>query len=255
MRASALLLLLTGCARTVFGSGEPFQPWARAAAGVSVEQRGETLVLRPTAPTPVTGVLLFLHGFASRPAQYQFTLEHLAARGFVVFAPTLPDYFIGRIGYHRSVLNSALAAYDQAASQATLLHMPAPGVIGYSMGGGAALLVGAQRRVPTVLWAPVPLDLDLVMPTAPLLMLEADHDCIAKGRPAVLAQALGTRGERVVIAGNHLGFTDISGGERWDCPSPVTRNAQREEAVERSVAFFKALSSLTTTALRLRHRD
>jgi dienelactone hydrolase len=235
----ALTVLGSDCARTLFGRGEPFQPWATPALGVTVEQKDDTLVVRPAPGDATPRVLLFLHGFASTPDQYRYTLEHLAARGFVVWAPTLPDYFVGRIGYHRSVLKAARASYDAAATEAKRLGAPPPVVAGFSMGGGAALLVAAEQGVPTVLWAPVPLDLPLPVPTAPLLVLAGDHDCIAKERPRELLAALAGRAEGVVISGNHLGFTDLTGGEQYDCPSPVSRNAQREDAVDRTVRFFE----------------
>jgi hypothetical protein len=243
MRPPALLLpllLLGGCARTLFGRGEPYQPWASPAVGVTAEQRGDALVLHPPPELGTPRVLLFLHGFASSPAQYRFTLEQLSARGFLVLAPTLPDYVLFRVGYELAVLEAAQAAYDDAAREAEALHGPAPVVVGYSMGGGAALLVGAYRGRPTVVWAPAPLDLTLPGPTAPLLVLIADHDCVVRERPVELVRLLGSRAESAVIPGNHLGFTDLSGGEQFDCPSPVSRDAQRADAVARTAAFLGA---------------
>jgi dienelactone hydrolase len=235
----AVVLLHLGCARLLLGAGQPYQPWAAPAVGVIAEERGDLLVLHPPAGSAAPRVLLFLHGFASTPAQYRFTLEHLAARGFVVVAPTLPDYFLGFCGYHRAVLQAAQAAYDAAAREAERAGAPPPSIVGYSLGGGAALLVAADRRVPAVLWAPVPLDLELLAPTAPMLVVAADHDCVARDRPRDLLLALDGGAQGVTIAGNHLGFTDRTGGEQFDCPSPVSRQAQREEAVARTAAFLE----------------
>jgi dienelactone hydrolase len=186
-------------------------------------------------------VLLFLHGFATAPFQYRFTLEKLAAQGYLVWAPTLPDYFFPRIGYQGSVLHAALEAYDAAAQEARALGAPPPVVVGYSMGGGAALLVGAQRSAVTVLWAPSPFDRELPVPSAPLLVLQADQDCIVKQRPAELIAALGAAAQSATLRGNHLGFTDLNPStERYDCPSPVSRQAQREDVVARTVDFLAA---------------
>jgi pimeloyl-ACP methyl ester carboxylesterase len=121
-----LVVLCSGCARTLFGRGEPFQPWASPAVGVTAAEHDGTLVLTPIGPSRP---LLFLHGFASLPAQYRFTLEHLAARGWQVFAPTLPDYFLGRIGYHRAVLDAAERAYAEVVAQT---HAAVVVVVGYS---------------------------------------------------------------------------------------------------------------------------
>lgn len=230
-------LLLTACARTLFGSGEPFHPWGQPVAGVSAEEQAGTLILRP-APSEQRRVLLFLHGFATSPRDYRFTLEQLAARGFVVHAPTLPDYFLGRFGYHRAVLAAAQRAYDDALADATRLGLGPPVVVGHSMGAGAGLLVSATRHVPAVLWAPVPLDLERPARVEHLLVLVADHDCIAKDQPHALLTALGPAAERAHLPGNHLGFTDRSGGEQYDCASPVSRDVQRQDAVTRTAAFF-----------------
>lgn len=227
------VLSSSGCARTLFGRGTPFQPFAVPATGVAVEERDELLVVRPTGGAGARP-LLFLHGFASRPEGYRFTLEQLAARGFIVYAPTLPDYFVGRIGFHRAVVEAAEVAWTQARDE----QQAAPVVVGFSLGGGAALHVAAAHGVRAVLWAPVALDLEQPRPGAPLLVLVADHDCIAKEQPDAMVQALGGVAERALIPGNHVGFTDLSGGERYDCPSPVSRDAQRLDAVERTAAFL-----------------
>jgi hypothetical protein len=232
---ACVAVLASGCARTLFGRGTPFQPFATPAIGVTVEDRDGLLVVHPLEDATARP-LLFLHGFAARPEGYRFTLEQLAARGFVVYAPTLPDYFLGRIGYHRSVVEAAEAAWGLARSE----RHADPVVVGHSMGGGAALHVAAAHRVAAVLWAPVALDLEQPRPSAPVLVLIADHDCIAKEKPEALVTALHGAAERALMPGNHLGFTDLSGGEQYDCPSPVSRDVQRLDAIERSVAFLSA---------------
>jgi hypothetical protein len=90
----------------------------------------------------------------------------------------------------------------------------------------------------------VPLDLTLPGPSAPLLVLVADSDCVARERPVELVRLLGSRADSAVIPGNHLGFTDLSGGEQFDCPSPVSRDAQRADAVDRTAAFLDAALGL-----------
>ncbi len=233
MALACAALLSSGCARALFGRGTPYQPFPAPAVGVTVEDRDGLLVVRPPDDAAARP-LLFLHGFAARPEGYRFTLEQLAARGFVVYAPTLPDYFIGRIGFHASVVEAANVAWALARDE----RQAAPVVVGHSMGGGAALHVAAARGAPAVLWAPIELDLDTPTPRAPLLVLIADHDCIVKERPEALVTSLHGAAERALVPGNHVGFTDMSGGERFDCPSPVSRDAQRLDAIERTAAFL-----------------
>lgn len=235
MRAVVLLLLLTGCARTLYGRGEPLLRWPEGPSGVATERRDDgLLVFRPPVGEVPAPAVVFLHGFATTPAQYGYTLEQLAARGFVVWAPALPDYWLGRIGYHRAVLAAAQAAYAEALADASARGAGRPALVGHSMGGGAALLLAAEADVPAVLWAPVRLDLPLPAPAPRVFVLLADHDCIAGDAPQKLVDALTPRPESAVIAGNHVGFTDRT-GERFDCAAQVSRDAQRAEAVARTV--------------------
>ncbi|MBL8953814.1 MAG: alpha/beta fold hydrolase [Myxococcaceae bacterium] len=232
-----LLLFASGCARTLYGRGEPLLPWPVDAEGVRTELRGEGRVFRSETVTASSPTVVFLHGFATTPAQYGHTLEQLAARGFVVWAPALPDYWLGRVGYHGVVLAAAQAAYAEAAADARARGAGPPMLVGHSMGGGAALLVAAGHNVPVVLWAPVRLDLPLPEPAPPSLVLLADHDCIAGDQPKQLVAALRPGPETAVISGNHVGFTDRT-GEQFDCDSPVTRDVQRAEALRLTVEYL-----------------
>lgn len=198
-----------------------------------------TLIVRPDATHDAVRVVLFLHGFASSPGQYRHTLEHLAADGFVVVAPTLPDFFFGHVGYPAALVGAARDAYEFAVQEARMLGAPPPAVVGYSLGGGAALVLSSEQAASAVLWAPVPITFTTPVPAGPLLVVEASDDCVADEHPRLLLEKLGGRAEAVRIAGNHLGFTDFTGGEVYDCPSPTTRDAQRLDAVAATVDFLR----------------
>lgn len=229
-----------GCtARSMLGAAKlPLVEVAQWPEGSRLEREGERLVASPVGP--VRAHLVLFHGFASLPRHHEVLMRELAAEGVRVVAPPLPDYhlFIGR--YHDLVRSAALEAYDRAAEEARQQGLPAPLVGGFSMGGGAALAVAAARSVPAMLWAPVPLDGRLPEPVQPLLILQASEDCIAKGRPLELAQALGERARLVRLEGaNHVGFTDVRGLERNDCPARLERAEQRRLVREHTLAFLR----------------
>lgn len=231
-------VLLGGCARTLLGTRRPLQPWPDRTLEVVVTREDGWLRLDP-ARKPGR-LLVFLHGFATTPAQYEPTLRALAAQGFSVRAPELPDYFLGRIGFHRAVLEEARRAYARVAKEAAVAGQPKPFVVGFSMGAGAGYTVAAEQGATVVLWAVNELDVPKprLMPRAPLLLVIGKQDCIVKDRPEQLAAALGERAEVVRVDGNHLGFTDLTGLESQDCGPAVARDDQRRRVQDVTVEFF-----------------
>ncbi len=97
------------------------------------------------APYPA---IAFGHGFVQTPQRYRGTLEHLATWGYFVIAP---ESHAGLAPNHTGLANDLLAALawlanqnesatDWLAGQVDTRHR---GLLGHSMGGGAALLAVA----------------------------------------------------------------------------------------------------------------
>jgi pimeloyl-ACP methyl ester carboxylesterase len=228
-------------------------------SGVVEEQIGEALLLRP-AGRPVEGSVVFLHGFAGAPEMHGRALRALARRGYAVWAPLLPDYFALRPLYSSDLRREALRLFDEGAAGLASRGLPPPALVGYSLGGGAAVAVAEARRVPAVLWAPIALEGPVPEASSPLLVLAGERDCLVRRRPLVLARALALRTRvgtpRVRVAwvrgGNHLGFLDGACVNAVDCLTPVSPDAQRSEVVSLTAAFLGRHAARAVSAVAAR---
>jgi dienelactone hydrolase len=231
-----------GCARAFFHpTVSSLALWPESLGQVRLSHHGETLVFEPERAAQ--HVVVFLHGFAGRPQYHQHTLRAWAARGFVIVAPTQADYFPGKFWYRKALLEGGREAFDLAERLASERGLPKPGVVGFSIGGGIALALAAERGVPAVLWAPSPIDVRAERIREPVLILQAGSDCVVRGGSEAIAKAL--RGKATVTrleGANHVGFTDMTGLEGFDCNGALGRDVQRRRIVEITAGFLESAS-------------
>lgn len=229
-----------GCARSFFHpTANSLALWPTSLAPVRLSHHGETLVFEPEGEAH--HVVVFLHGFAGKPLYHQHTLRAWAARGFVIVAPTQPDYFVGKFWYRKALLDGGREAFGLAERLAGERGLPRPSVVGFSIGGGIALALAAERGVPAVLWAPSPIDVRAEAVREPVLILQAGSDCIVRGGAEAIAKSL--RGKATVTrleGANHLGFTDMTGLEGFDCRGGLGRDAQRQRIVDITAEFLES---------------
>ncbi len=107
-------------------------------------------------PAHAFPVVLFAHGYGSYPEQSSFLTDHLATWGFVVVAPEEQATDLSSVlsGSHASGALTAAQALQAAIAYATALDRPGGrfadlldlsrlGVVGHSLGGGAAITLAA----------------------------------------------------------------------------------------------------------------
>jgi|GEM_PF-1974294 len=174
---------------------------------------------RAGGPYPV---IAFGHGYLGRVEYYAATLRYLAARGYLVIAPTsqggvLPDHseFADEL---RASLTWMVAQGNETGSPFSEAVDPGRlGLSGHSMGGGCALLAAARdsriAAVSTLAAADTrPSSLDLLGDIdAPVQSIAGSDDAIAPPDrfQVPLYEAVPTPRQLVLIeGGSHCGFLD-----------------------------------------------
>jgi pimeloyl-ACP methyl ester carboxylesterase len=193
-----------------------------------------TSVWRPTTPGPHP-LVVFAHGYRLGPQSYSRFCSTLAAAGYVVAAPSFPLADASRgDGLDRAdipneatdvsfVISSLLG--DALASSIT------PGevaVVGHSDGADVTLMDGYQQgkadpRVRSVVAiAPDAMTGTIVSSSAPLLLVQGDHDSVVpySNSQQVFAQVQAHRYYLTLVGGDHL--PPIAGGTQW---TPVLDSA------------------------------
>lgn len=196
-----------------------------------------TMVMEPPSPQH-SGV--FFHGFSLTPEHHAETTAALAAVAeTTIHAPRLPSINPLHLSqYHRQVADEALKHYDQAAESARQRGLPPPLVMGFSMGAGAALYVAAMRDVPAVVWAPVPLDIDMPKVRSPVLVIRGGEDRIAGPYESRVMAMLENARTQYLDGGHHLGFADTNARDFVDHGAAQHRDAQRTAAITATHAFM-----------------
>jgi len=107
---------------------------------------------RPLVPESVPGsrpVVIFGHGFLGAARRYGVIYRHLAAHGFYVLAPQYPDPIFGRPNSLPTDGMFATIEFLDSLSRipGNRLDPRRVGLVGHSMGGGAAFLAARRDRL------------------------------------------------------------------------------------------------------------
>ncbi len=208
------------------------------------------LVFAPVAGRDLPAVALS-HGWLQPAHRYADTMRYLASWGIVVVAP---DSECGPVPSHGAMAADLVAAL-RVASEAKLGNGrvrvdPAKlGVLGHSIGGGAAVLAAAGnssiRAVVTVTAAATrPSAVEAATRThVPGLHLVGDEDTIAEGDGRSIAAAwAGPVQLRTVKDASHLGLTE---GSHWSSKVTGSGDEKRLQQVTRMLATAFLLRHLT----------
>ncbi|MBY6538729.1 hypothetical protein HQ325_08610 [Rhodococcus sp. BP-349] len=155
-------------------------------------------------PSEGTGLpaIAFAHGWMTGASHYDSTLRHLASWGIVVVAPNTQR---GPVPSHSALAQDLLVALDvctgiRLGSGDISVHPAKLGLVGHSMGAGAAVIAAAQRSDVAALGAlyPAPTSPRALSPgiadavTAPALVLGSPSELNSlTAEPVALADALG----------------------------------------------------------------
>jgi len=167
-------------------------------------------------------VIAFGHGYLGRIGYYADTLQYLAARGYLVIAPTSQG---GLLPDHSEFANELLASLRWLVERGGAEGSPffaavdpsRLGLSGHSMGGGCALLAAARdariAAVSTLAAADtMPSSLDVLDGIeAPVQSIAGSSDAIAspQGHQIPLFEAVPPPRQLVIIkGGSHCGFLD-----------------------------------------------
>lgn len=175
----------------------------------------------PTNAPPIAGcafpVLAVGHGFTIPADRYRFLVDGLVPSGVILVLPTTetglsPDH--AAFGADLAFATRALAA-DPAFITAT---GPLRGVVGHSMGGGAAVLAAAADPGLALLVGLAPAETNpsavsaAASVTAPTLVLTGSRDCVTPfaGHAGPILAALSSTSVRHVdlAGGSHCQFSD-----------------------------------------------
>lgn len=229
--------------------GELTRTWQdpeRAGRTVSALVRYPRQAGTATAP-PIAGcdfpVLAIGHGFTIPADRYRFLVDGLVPGGVILVLPTTesglsPDH--GAFAADLAFVTRALAA-DVAFAEAA---GPLRGVVGHSMGGGAAVLAAASDPGLGLLVGLAPAETNpsaaaaAASVTAPALVLTGSRDCVtpfASHAGPILAALASSSVRHVDLAGgSHCQFSDgyftCSIGEN-SCGGGATIPAADQQAV------------------------
>ena len=169
-------------------------------------------------------VLVIGHGFVMTVDAYTYLGDHFAGEGYIVVLPTTegsfsPDH--GAFGADLAFLAGALIAAGSETASPFFGHvLPAAGLAGHSMGGGAAFLgAGGNNGIRTLVgFAPAETDPSAVAAAAtvavPTLVFAASEDCVTPipqhQGPMYDALAVPCKAFVNITGGGHCYFGDAS---------------------------------------------
>ena len=222
----------------------------RVAAGNLADAGLPGLVFAPTSGRGLPAVALS-HGWLQPAHRYADTMRYLASWGFVVVAP---DTQKGPIPSHGAMALDLAAALDLVATGKlgngrVRVDPQKLGVIGHSIGGGAAVLAAAAERT---IGAVVTVTAAATRPSAveaatrvrvPGLHLVGADDEMADGDGSSIAAAwAGDALLRTVKGASHLGLAE---GAHWSSTLTGSGNEKRIQHVVRLLATAFLLRHLT----------
>jgi alpha-beta hydrolase superfamily lysophospholipase len=152
LRALLPLLLLCACAPIPFGHPRPAPGFPIVTSGCFHLPDGATLPYRLYAPkTPPAAIVLALHGYTDSRDGWQILAKILNANGIEVYAPDQSSFgATPNRGYWPGTATLVAEARDMA----DILRRQNPHtklvILGESMGGAIALILGASKNPPPV---------------------------------------------------------------------------------------------------------
>jgi dienelactone hydrolase len=222
----------------------------RVAAGNLADAGMPGLVFAPTSGRGLPAVALS-HGWLQPARRYSDTMRYLASWGFVVVAP---DTERGPIPSHGAMAMDLTTALDLVATGKlgngrVRVDPEKLGVIGHSIGGGAAVLAAAAR---SGIGAVVTVTAAATHPSAveaaarvrvPGLHLTGADDDMAEGDGSSIAAAWAGEAQlRTVKAASHLGLAE---GSHWSSTLTGSGNEKRIQHLVRLLATAFLLRHLT----------
>jgi dienelactone hydrolase len=222
----------------------------RVAAGNLTEAGMPGLVFAPVAGRGLPAVALS-HGWLQPAARYADTMRYLASWGLVVVAP---DTEKGPVPSHEAMAADVLTALSLVADGRLgggRVNVDAArlGVLGHSIGGGAAVLaaataprIGAVVTVTAAATRPSAVEAAAGVHSPGLHLVGSDDD-IAEGDGAALAAAWsGPAQLRTVKGASHLGLAE---GKHWSSTVTGSGDEKRIQQVVRLLATAFLLRHLT----------
>ena len=201
---------------------------------VTVRQDGRQFRARLTQPSTARPdsypVISFGHGFLQSTGRYASTMSSLAARGYVVIAP---DTQVGFLPSHSRLADDLWAAAAWAERTQPNAAPGLVGVVGHSMGGGAALIAAERhpevRAVATLAAAQTRPSATAAAVRAPALFVVGTEDSII--RPATTRAMYDAKPApakwAAITGGFHCGFLDSSSFFGVGCDTGnISRSAQ-----------------------------
>jgi dienelactone hydrolase len=222
----------------------------RVAAGNLADAGMPGLVFAPTSGRGLPAVALS-HGWLQPARRYSDTMRYLASWGFVVVAP---DTERGPIPSHGAMAMDLTTALDLVATGKlgngrVRVDPEKLGVIGHSIGGGAAVLAAAAR---SGIGAVVTVTAAATHPSAveaaarvrvPGLHLTGADDDMAEGDGSSIAAAWAGEAQlRTVKGASHLGLAE---GSHWSSTLTGSGNEKRIQHLVRLLATAFLLRHLT----------
>ncbi len=222
----------------------------RVAAGNLADAGMPGLVFAPTSGRGLPAVALS-HGWLQPARRYSDTMRYLASWGFVVVAP---DTERGPIPSHGAMAMDLTAALDLVATGKlgngrVRVDPQKLGVIGHSIGGGAAVLAAAARSgigaVVTVTAAathPSAVEAAARVRVPGLHLIGADDDMAEGDGSSIAAAWAGEAQLRTVKGASHLGLAE---GSHWSSTLTGSGNEKRIQHLVRLLATAFLLRHLT----------
>ncbi|QNK83017.1 dienelactone hydrolase family protein [Nakamurella sp. PAMC28650] len=222
----------------------------RVAAGNLADAGMPGLVFAPTSGRGLPAVALS-HGWLQPARRYSDTMRFLASWGFVVVAP---DTERGPIPSHGAMAMDLTAALDLVATGKlgngrVRVDPQKLGVIGHSIGGGAAVLAAAARSgigaVVTVTAAathPSAVEAAARVRVPGLHLIGADDDMAEGDGSSIAAAWAGEAQLRTVKGASHLGLAE---GSHWSSTLTGSGNEKRIQHLVRLLATAFLLRHLT----------
>lgn len=222
----------------------------RVAAGNLADAGLPGLIFAPVAGRGLP-IIVLSHGWLQPAARYADTMRYLASWGLVVLAP---DTHRGPVPSHAAMASDLatarqLVAAGKLSNGQVRVDADRFGVLGHSIGGGAAVLaaaadpaIGAVVTVTAAATRPSAVEAATRVHVPGLHLVGADDDMADGDGAAIAAAWAGPVSLRTVKKAGHLGLAE---GGHWSTTISGSGNEKRIQQVVRTLATAFLLRHLT----------